>query len=122
MDKIENGCSSIYYQVNPQSPYTIEKIGEIRKPLYGGVYENITSEDLAMQRGRHELYKSARLTDGLTLTFAYIPWLDVNRKIEYTSNSSGEKKQYLIKNITTSFASGDCTVSLTTYYPDYPFT
>lgn len=120
-DKIENGCSSIYYQVNPQSPFTIEKIGEIRKPLYGGVYENITSEDLAMQRGRHELYKCARLTDGLTLTLVYVPWLDVNRKIEYTSNSSGVKKQYLIKNITTSFTSGDCSMSLISYYPDYPF-
>lgn len=120
-DIINEQCDFIYYQVNPNSPYTIEKIGEIRDVKSGGVYEKIYSVDLAIQRGKLELYKTSRLTDSITLNIVTIPWLDVNKKVEYTSIRSGETKQYIIKSITKSLSSGTSTVNMVSYYPEYPF-
>ena len=43
---------------NPESPFYVEgPVGRISLPLYGGEYENIQSDSLALQRAKYEIYR-----------------------------------------------------------------
>jgi hypothetical protein len=53
-DKENESCDNILYVVNPDSPYTIEDIGEWRQVLSGDEYENIYSDELAVERAEYE--------------------------------------------------------------------
>lgn len=120
-DKAENLCDNISYVVNPESPYTVEKLGEIRQVLSGGEYEDIYSDSLCIQRAEYENWKSTRLQDGMTLEMMGIPWLDVNQKLRYTSGSIGAEAQYITKSVSLSLRSGRQTVGCVRFYPLYPF-
>ena len=105
-------------------PYTPASLGTLRIVLSGDEYDNIWSDDLAMQRAKFELYQRCRLLDTVTLTILPIYWLDVNWLVELTlPNETGteETNQYLIKSISTDGGgSGTQTVTLMRYYPYYP--
>ena len=120
-DRNENDCRTIGYVVNPDSPYTVDKIGEIRQVLTGGEYDDITTSQLALERASYENWKKTRLNDGVTLTAVLIPFMEVNKKIEYTSPRTGEKRAYLVKQITMDFASSTMTLELSRFYPYYPW-
>lgn len=120
-DRNENDCRTIGYVVNPDSPYTVDKIGEIRQVLTGGEYDDITTSQLALERASYENWKKTRLNDGVTLTSVLIPFMEVNKKIEYTSPRTGEKRAYLVKQITMDFASSTMTLELSRFYPYYPW-
>jgi hypothetical protein len=104
--------------------YTPTSLGTLRIVLSGDEYDNIWSDDLAMQRAKFELYQRCRLLDTVTLTILPIYWLDVNWLVELTlPNETGteETNQYLIKSISTDGGvSGTQTVTLMRYYPYYP--
>jgi len=119
-DKKDNNCDNISYVVNPDSPYTIEKLGEIRQVLTGGEYSEIYSDDLCTQRAEYENWMTTRLQDGMTLEMMGIPWLDVNQKFNYTANSTGETAQYITKSINWSLKNGRQTVQCVKFYPLYP--
>lgn len=70
---------------------SIEKIGRRTEILSGGDYENYTTDDAAMEVCQYELWKRARLTDGLSVTTRLVPWLDVNEKIQYAAKYLGGK-------------------------------
>ena len=44
-DIINEGTANIKYVINPDSPYCVDKIGEIRQVLSGAEYENIYTEE-----------------------------------------------------------------------------
>ena len=106
------------------NPYTPTSLGTLRIVLSGDEYDNIWSDDLAMQRAKFELYQRCRLLDTVTLTILPIYWLDVNWLVELTlPNETGteETNQYLIKSISTDGGvNGTQTVTLMRYYPYYP--
>lgn len=87
------GTQQIYATIsetNPDSPFYIgNDVGKIRIVLSGGEYENIWTNDLALQRAEYELYLHARLMDNITLRMIPIYWLDVNIKIEYINEEVG---------------------------------
>lgn len=106
---------------NPSSPFYINgSIGEIREVLYGGDYDNIMSDDLALQRAKLELYWKCRLNDGISLSCVPIPWLDVNVLISHAPRNGSQQKQYMIKSFSASY--GDVaamSISAVSYYPYY---
>ena len=109
---------------NPDSPFYVNSTtGRIRKVLVGGEYDNIYSDDLAMERAKWELYTRCRLLDTVTLVCVPIFWLDVNWVISITlPNKQGiaTTNLYLIKQISTEYGvSGNQTITLMTYYPYY---
>lgn len=109
-----------------QSPFTIEKIGRRNNICSGGDYDNITTDDLALQRAEYENWKSCRLTDAVSVDMIMIPWLDVNKKIGYTMRSGkpGEKhepSEYIVKDISMSLGSGTMTINMQKFYPYYPY-
>lgn len=123
-DKVNFACDNIGYVVNPESPYTISKIGERIKVCDGGDYGKIYTDELALQRAEYELYVSSRLTDSVTVECILIPWLDVNNKISYTAHmsSSHEPAQYMISDISFDIGEGTMKIKMAHFYPYYPNT
>jgi len=117
--KTKYNCSNVQFVVNADSPYTVDKIGEILEVKSGSDFENIYANDLALQRAVYELWKTSRLTDSIVLEFQNVFWLGVNQKISYQSKVTGEINQYIIKSISMSLLDGKMTVNAMTFYPTY---
>lgn len=118
-----NQAYAIWKDENPLSPFYINgEMGEINIPLYGGEYDNIISDDLALQRAKYEIYKRCRLNDSISLTTVPIYWLDVNWKVSYTSfNSNNISQEYMVQSISIPLSvSGTQTIKLIKFYPFYP--
>ena len=114
----------IAYDDNPDSPFYVNgSIGRIRHVIYGGEYENITSDKMALERAKYELWKSTRLQDSITLTSIPNPWLDVNVLISHAIRGKSQENaaQYIIKSISTDYGiEGTQSINAITYYPLYP--
>ena len=106
--------------VNPKSPYYINgPVGKIRLPLYGGEYDNIVSDDLALERAKYELYLHAQLNDSINLTCVPQYWFDVNNVVEYTTRRNGDISNYIIKSINVGFGSTETmTLNMMKLYPE----
>lgn len=110
---------SIEFMTVPDSPFTVQKLGEIVDVKTGSEYENITSDALALDRAHWENWKNARLTDNITITTALLPWLDVNRKVSYRPQDESETHQYIIKSVSHDFAGYTSTITMYRFYPLY---
>lgn len=111
-------------ETNPDSPFYINgRLGKIRIVLSGGEYDNIYTDDLALDRAKWELYTRCRLQDSITLNCLPIYWIDVNKVISITlPNKQGieETNLYIIKNVSTSFGiTGIQSIQCMKYYPYY---
>ena len=108
---------------NPDSPFYINgPVGVIRQVLCGGDYENIQSDELALERAKIEIYWKCRLNDSITLNVVPIPWLDVNIVISHAPKNEAEEKRYIIKSYSVDYGSVESTmsVSMISYYGYYP--
>ena len=107
---------------NPNSPYYIGgSMDEIKFPCIGGEYDNIWSDDLALQRAKYELYMKARMYDSIVMSLVPLYYLDVNIKIQHQIASGFESNQYMIKSVSTDLsATGTQNVQAIRFYPEYP--
>lgn len=112
-------CEHVDMMVIPDSPFTVEKLGEIPDIKTGSEYENITSDDLAADRAKWENRKNCRLTDNITITTALLPFLDVNKKISYKRSDSDKAQPYIISSITHDFSGYTTTITMYRFYPLY---
>lgn len=111
---------AIYKDENPESPFNVNELGEILDVKTGGDYDNIYSNDLALQRAKYENWLTTRLQDSVTLTTLIIPWLQVNQKISYQSKITGKDEEYIIKSISMAFKDGTMSIQAIKFYPLYP--
>lgn len=109
-------------ELNPNSPfYTGGTIGTIRTVKYGSDYDNIMSDELALERAKYELWLATNMQDSINLTLVPIHFLDVNQLISHTIRNTNIIKQYIIKSISVDLSeSGTQTINAITYYPLYP--
>lgn len=107
---------------NPNSPFYVNgSVGDIKVVLSGGDYDNISTNELALERAQWELYTRDRLLDSLSLTVLPIYWLDVNWLIEITLPTENETKKFITKEITmSSGVTSVQTITLISYYDFYP--
>ena len=120
-DKEKESCDNIIYIVNPDSPYTIEDVGELRQVLSGDEYDDIYADELALERAEYENWKKTRLNDVITLNILMIPWLIGNEKISYRRQKVNLTDDYIIKQINGSVSSWTQTLTMSKFYPLYPF-
>lgn len=106
---------------NPNSPFYVgSSIGRITLPLYGDDYENIQTDELALERAKYEIYLRCRLNDTINVTTVPIYWADVGWKVNYQPLGGDVINQYLVQSITTDLASdGKQTWNLSRFYPLY---
>lgn len=112
-------CERVDMTIVPNSPFTVEKLGEILDVKVSGEYENITSDDLAADRAKWENWKNCRLTDSITITTALLPFLDVNKKVSYKRSDSDVEHQYIISSISHDFAGFTTTITMYRFYSLY---
>lgn len=112
-------CECVNMTIVPDSPFTIQKLGEILDVKTGGEYENITSDALAIHRAIWENWKNCRLTDSINVTTKIAPFADVNVKVEYRPSNEEVDYQYLVTNISHDWSGGTTSWSLMKFYPLY---
>lgn len=112
-------CEWVDMTIVPNSPFTVEKLGEILDVKVSGEYENITSDNLAADRAKWENWKNCRLTDNITITTALLPFLDVNKKVSYKRSDSNVEYQYIISSVSHDFAGYTSTITMYRFYPLY---
>ena len=112
-------CERVDMTIVANSPFTVEKLGEIPDIKVSGEYENITSDDLAADRAKWENWKNCRLTDNITITTALLPFLDVNKKVSYKRSDSDREHQYIISSISHDFSGFTSTITMYRFYPLY---
>ncbi len=100
---------------------------QVRFVCVGDEYDNIYSNDLAVQQAKYEIYLRARLHDSISITTVPIYWLGVNEIIQYNVlnevdiNGNQIPSYWLVKSLNTSLStSGTQTVNAIRYYPLYP--
>lgn len=112
-------CERVDMTIIADSPFIVEKLGEILDVKVSGEFDNITSNDLAADRAKWENWKNCRLTDNITITTALLPFLDVNKKISYKRSDSDQEQQYIISSISHDFAGYTTTITMYRFYPLY---
>lgn len=112
-------CESVEFSVFPDSPFTVQKLGEILDVKTGDEYDNITSDSLALARAEYENWKNCRLTDSITITTKLCPFADVNIKISYKRSNYDSVEQYIVKTISHNWSDGTTSWSLMKFYPLY---
>ena len=117
MYQIEGYCENN----DPNSPFSIDKIGYRLQILQGGEYEDITTSTLATERAEYENWLKSRLIDTVTLETVIIPFLEANQKIEYRKLSDGSIDSYIIKSLSYSFTEGTMTITMMKFYELDPF-
>jgi hypothetical protein len=111
--------SNEYAVVDETSDFSIEKIGTRLKIISGGNVDLLYTNTLANMRARYELYNYTNRQDSLSISTIFIPWLDVNMKVEFTSNITKQKAEYIITNISCDYSTGQMNINLSRWYPNY---
>ncbi len=112
-------CERVDMTIIVDSPFVVEKLGEILDVKVSGEFENITSNDLAADRAKWENWKNCRLTDNITITTALLPFLDVNKKVSYKRSDSDREHQYIISSVSHDFSGFTSTITMYRFYPLY---
>ncbi len=118
-DLANEPIQNISYVVEPDSPYTIESIGEMRDVKHGGEYDAIYSDELATQRAKYDLWLASDLQETITLECVEVPWLDVNQKIRYRSFRTGEEYEYIVLSKSGSTTGGTMSITCNKFKPLY---
>lgn len=119
--KAFHNCNDIKIAVNPDSDFACDVIGVVKQVFLDGEYSNIYSTELALERAAYENWKSTKLLDTLTIETLFMPWLDVNQKILYTSIATGRTSQYIIREIQMRPLTGVMSITLVKFCPLYPW-
>ena len=114
-------CPNVELTVCPDSPFTVQKLGEVLQVCTGGEYENIYSNSLALARSNYELFQHARMTDNITITTKIVPFADVNIKVQYQPKSfeTDTEHQYVVKSISHDYMGGITSWTLVRFYELY---
>lgn len=112
---------TVSLKVIKDSPFTVQKLGEERLDVKSGdVYENISSDSLALERAEYELFVDARLTDNISIEIGrLVPWLKEYMKVSYAKIGESEIKQYITDKITLNLTDGTTSITMHTFYPLY---
>lgn len=116
-------AKAIWFDNNAESPFYVNgPVGRIRQVLCGDEYDNIMSDELALERAKIEIYWKCRLNDSIDLTVIPLPWLDVNIVVSHAPKNGAEEQRYIIKSFSVDYGSVTSTMSISmiTFYPYYP--
>lgn len=100
------------------SPFAIQKLGEILDVKTGEEFDSILSNSVAEQNAIYQNTKSSSMNETVQISTKLIPWLDVNCKIEY-KKTDGTIAQYIIKRISNNLVQCTSTITLQKFYPLY---
>lgn len=122
-------CDNIHFTYVPDSPYTVEKLGEILDVKNGDRYNNCIDDTEIVENAIYENWKNSRLTDTITITTLLCPFLDVNIKVSYKPRiiqinnlqsdnpDDDEPYIYIIKSINHDLSNMTSNITMYRFYP-----
>ena len=110
---------NVVLRVEKDSPFTIQKLGEILDVKTGDVFDNILSDSVARENAVYYNRKSSSVYDTVTISVKMIPFLDTNIKVEYKKQQEEECKNYIVKSIDNNTDSMTTTITMYRFYPLY---
>lgn len=112
-------CDVVTLTYCPDSPYTVQKIGERVDTKTEGEYNNIRSNTLASERAQYENWKNSRMTDNVTITTKLMPFVVPYMKIDYKKHGTKRRDDYIVQSVSHDFENGTSTIQMYTFYPLY---
>lgn len=109
----------ITFRIEPESPFTIQKIGIVLDVKMGNEFDNILSSSVATENAIYQNKISSSMHDIVTITTVMMPFLDINIKVSYKKQQDEEVKEYIIKNIENNIDSCTSTITMYRFYPLY---
>ena len=117
-DKYNCNVKNIVFRVE-DSPFAIQKIGEILDYKSGNEFDNIESDSVAQENAIYYNRKSTTFNDTVTITTHLIPFIDVYIKATYQRKQEQEPKEYIIKSVSHNLDSMSSTITMYRFYPLY---
>ncbi len=111
--------SNITLRVEPNSPFTIQRLGEILDVKHGDTFDNILSDSVALENAIYYNRKSSSMNETVTIHTKMIPFLDVNEKVEYKKQQDNSTNYYIIKSISNDTDSNTSSIVMCKFYPLY---
>jgi len=112
-------CDNVSLTINPDSPFTVQKLGNRIDVKADGEFNNITSNELALERAQYENWKNSRLTDNVTITTKLMPFVEPYMKIDYKKQGYKERNDYIVQSVSHDLDNGTTTITMYTFYPLY---
>lgn len=106
-------CKNVTVRIEKDSPFAVQKIGEVLDEKQGAEFEHIRSESVAMENAVYHNRKTSTLNDTITITTKLIPWIPVHAKVSYRKKNDSQSRPYIIKSV--SHNPDSCTSSITMY-------
>lgn len=101
------------------SPFAVQKIGEILDYKSGDDFDNIESDSVAIENALYYNQKSTSFNDTVTITTKMIPFLDVYEKVTYRKKQEQVEKEYVIQTISHNMDEMKSTITMYRFYPLY---
>lgn len=117
--KLFYNCDTVSFTVCPDSPFTIQKLGERLDVKAEGEFNNIRSNQLAMERAQYENWKNSRITDNLTITTKLMPFVKPYMKIDYKKHGYKTRNDFIVQAVSHDLENGTTTIQMYTFYPLY---
>ena len=108
-------CRIVSLTIDRESPFSIQKLGVLLQVFSGGEFDNIESDQRALARAEYENWKSARLTDSITITTKICPFFDVNKKISYRRSDKEKTEDYLVQSVAHDLSAGTSTITMSKF-------
>lgn len=112
-------CKNIYFRVEPDNPFSIQKLGIIFETKCGDDFDNIMSDTTAMANAVYHNRQSSTINDTVTLTTKMIPFLDVNVKVSYQKQQESEVHEYIVKSVSHDLEGMTSSITLHRFHPLY---
>lgn len=111
--------NNIIFRVEENSPFAVQKLGEILDVKSGDQFENIISDSVALENAIYYNRKSSSMNDTITLQTKMIPFLDVNIKVEYKKQQEENVYYYVVQSIVNDTSSQTSSIVMCRFYPLY---
>ncbi len=118
-EKYNCNINNIVLRVEPESPFTVQKLGIILDEKSGEEFNNILSDSVAVENAIYYNRKSSSVYDTVTITTKMLPFLDVNEKVEYRKQQEENSNYYITKSIDNNLESYTSQITMYRFYPLY---
>ena len=110
---------NVMLRVEKDSPFVVQKIGEVLDYKSGNDFDNIESDSVALQNALYYNRLSTTFNDIVTIKTRMIVFLDVYSKVSYQRKQEQKINEYIIKSVQHDLDGMTSTITMYRYYPLY---
>lgn len=110
---------NIILRVEEESPFVVQKLGEVLDVRTGEHFDNILSDSVAVENAIYYNKQTSTVNDTVTISTKMIPFLDTNVKIEYKKQQENNVTNYIVKSINNDAESCTSQITMYRFYPLY---